>query len=566
MTARTEDRPSAAVQSPPAPLSLGRRLSGTGSLFGKTIRDSRRAFLVMVMLVAGAMFLVGAASAQAFGTVELRRDAAVLASSLPSLFQGMLGKQVGLDTLGGLIEWRYPTLFFLIAPIWSILALSGTLASEAKRGSLEYLATTPLTRRRIALEKLLGHVTMVALLVAATAVAAVATGAVFGTLPGDAITPGAGIGFALLVGLAILASGSVAFALAPFLGRGASAGVAAVVLVAMFVVNGYRSSIGLFETLTPLSWFSWTANHIPLAGEDDWPSLVPMAVITLALLVAGVVAFERRDVGSTIAIRYLGFPRFLAGVTGPISRSFGDRLPGALAWGIGLGLYAAVIATSGDAMAQVFRQFPRIEAVIHLLYPNIDYTSAGGVLQLAFVQFAVVALGFATATLVSGWASDETAGPLEVVLTTPLSRFGWVVRSGLGVYAAIAVMCAVIGAGIALGAASVGSDAVTPITGLGVLALYLMALTALGIAVGGWLRPGLAPIAIAVLTLWSFVIDLFGPPLKLPDPIQQLSLSKHLGQPMVGLWDVGGTVAWVVIAIGALLLGGWGLSRRDLRG
>src|SRR5919202_2901118 len=155
MTARTEES-RARVAAPTRP-SLVRRLSVTGSVYGKTLRDSRRAVLIVTLLVAGAMILVGAASAQAFGTLQLRRDAAALAASLPALFQGMVGRRVGLDTLGGLIEWRYPTLFFLIAPIWSILALSGTLALEAKRGSLEYVATTQLTRRRIALEKLFGH-------------------------------------------------------------------------------------------------------------------------------------------------------------------------------------------------------------------------------------------------------------------------------------------------------------------------------------------------------------------------------------------------------------------------
>jgi ABC-2 type transport system permease protein len=550
---------------PARPVSLGTRLFGLGSIFGKTLRDSRRAFLIVVALVAGAMVLVGAASAQAFGTVEARREAAALASTLPSLFEGMLGKEVGLETLGGLIEWRYPLLFFLIAPIWSILALSGTLAAEARRGSLEYLATTPMSRRRIAIEKLAGHVVMVVLLTAITALAAWATGAIFGVLPGDAIAPEAAIGFAALVGLSILSAGSVAFALAPFLGRGAAAGIAAVVLVAAFVVNGYRSSVALFETLSPLSWYAWTSNHIPLAGEYDWPSLAPMALVTLVLLAVGVVAFERRDVGGIIAVRFLGFPRALAGVAGPVSRSFGDRLPAALAWGIGLGMYAMVIATTGQAMADTFKQFPRIEEMIHVVFPNVDYTSPGGVLQLAFVQFATIALGFAVATLVGGWASDETSGRLDVVLSGPLTRAGWLIRSGLGVYAAIVVLCAVIALGILIGAASVGSDAATAIVGLGAFVLYLAALAGIGIAVAGLVRPSLAAPAVAALTLASFAIDLFAIPLKLPDLVRQLALTSHLGQPMVGTYDAPGLVAWVVLAVGGLLVGGWGLSRRDLR-
>ena len=561
MTAHVESRPVDIAR----PVPLVRRLYGLASVYGKSIRDSRRAFFITTALLSGSMLLLGAAASQAFGTVETRRETAALAQTLPSIFQGMLGKQVGLETLGGLIEWRYPTLFLLIAPIWSILALSGTLATEAKQGSLEYLATTPLTRRRIAAEKLLGHVTMVTLLVVVLAVVASATGAIFGTLPGDDIPLEAGLGYGVLVGLSMLAVGAIAFALAPFVGRGAAAGISAVILVAMFVVNGYRDSVPLFDTLAPLSWYSWTENHIPLARQYDWVSLLPMAAITVVLFALGVWAFVRRDVGGTIAIRGVSFPTVLLGVSGPTSRSFGDRLPAALAWGIGVGLYAAVIATTGDTLAQTFKQFPNLEQVINQLFPDVDYTTAAGVLQLVFVQFATLVLGFAVATLVAGWASDESGGRLDVVLSTPLSRFGWAVRSGLGVYAAIVVVVLAIAVGVAIGAASVRSDAVTPVVGLTAIALYLMALGGVGLAVGGLFRPSLAAPAIGVVVLASFLIDLVARPLDLPDVIQQLPLTSHLGQPLVGIWDVPGTVAWIALAVGGLVLGAWGLSRRDLR-
>jgi hypothetical protein len=37
-----------------------------------------------------------------------------------------------------------------------------------------------------------------------------------------------------------------------------------------------------------------------------------------------------------------------------------------------------------------------------------------------------------------------------------------------------------------------------------------------------------------------------------------------MGEPMVGNWDVPGIVACVVLAVGGLVLGAWGMSRRDL--
>jgi len=62
----------------------------------------------------------------------------------------------------------------------------------------------------------------------------------------------------------------------------------------------------------------------------------------------------------------------------------------------------------------------------------------------------------------------------------------------------------------------------------------------------------------------TYLIDLVAPPLKLPDWVHQLALTAHLGQPMVGAWDPVGIVACLVIAVGGVLLGAWGMSRRDV--
>jgi hypothetical protein len=49
-----------------------------------------------------------------------------------------------------------------------------------------------------------------------------------------------------------------------------------------------------------------------------------------------------------------------------------------------------------------------------------------------------------------------------------------------------------------------------------------------------------------------------------PDWFHQLALTAHVGQPMIGQWDVAGVVACLVIGIGGILLGAWGVTRRDI--
>ena len=561
MTADAARTPLAVVSGP----SLLSRLYGLGSVYGKTLRDSRRAFLLATGLIVLLYVTGGAAIAAAFGTVETRQQAASLASILPPIFQGLLGRPVGLTTLGGFIEWRYVILFFILIPIWSILALSSTIAAEASRGSLELVATAGLSRRRIALEKLFAHLTALGLAMVIFAFSIWATGIAFATLPGDEIPPVAAVAYAALTALMILLPGSIAFAAAPFVGRGAAAGLAALVMLASYFVNGFRDSVPVFDALAPLSWFAWTFDHVPLAGLYDWPSLVLPGFLIVVLLAVGVVGFERRDLASTIHVPAPHLPRFLVGLRGPLGRSFGERIPTALAWGAGLGLYVLLISSGADSMADLFDRLPTIKAMLVAVYPNADFESVGGILQIAFLEFGLVVFGFAAATMVGGWASDETSGRLEVVLSNPITRAAWLVQSGLGAYLAILLSAAVVALATVLGASSQGSDIVTPTIGAFVLALYGVALAGVGIAAAGLVRASIAAPVIILLTVGTFLITLFAVPLDLPEFVADLALSSHFGSPLVGQWDLVGVGASIALGVGGLLVGAWGLSRRDVR-
>jgi ABC-2 type transport system permease protein len=542
-----------------------RALVGPSSVFAKGLRDSRRAILVAVVFVAFVMLVGAAAVASAFGTAEARQQMIGLSSTLPAIFQSMLGPPVALDTLGGLIEWRYGIILGVLLPVWSILALSGTLASEADRGSLELLATTGITRRRLALEKLGAHLVSVLALLVVLAASVWLCGVVFATLPGDAISPAAAVGYAALTGVLVLAPGAVAFAAAPFLGRGGAAGLAAFVMVAAYLVNGFHESIDLFNSLMPLSWFAWTAGHIPLAGRDDWGSIAGLAALTVGLLLVGVVAFERRDVGRTIRLPAPRLPGFLLGLREPLGRTFGERSRASAVWGIAMGLYTLVIAATSSTLAHAIGQIPALQQLMRLLYPDLDYTTVAGVLELTLTKNGLILFGFVAATAVAGWASEESSGRLEMLLAAPMTRVAWFVRSGLGAFLAIILSAAIVSLAAALGAANQGSDPGAPARGAFVFALYGLAWAGLGLAVGGLVRSSLAAATVIALTVGSFLLELFATALKLPEWVANLALGAHYGQPFVGKWDAAGVIASVVLALAGLAVGAWGMARRDSR-
>lgn len=545
---------------------LRRRLFGLGSVFGKTLRDARLAILVVTALLGTMIAAGGITMSSTYGTVAARLELAAMSAAMPGLLRGMYGDPLRIDTLGGFISWHYGAYFALLAGLWSILALSSTLAGEARRGSLDVTLATAHSRRAIAVQKVAGHIVALCVSMATLAVVAWATGVVGATMPGDGISPAAALSFAVGLGVRALIGGSLAFALAPLLGRGAAAGIAGAVMFAGYVVHGYRTVVPAFGTLSGGSWFTWTADHIPLAGREDWVGIALAAAVALVLLALGVEAFARRDIAVTAGLPTPGWPKTLLGVRGPLGRSLGDQLPAAIWWGIGLGVYGVVMAAASRSMMDLLADSPAMTEIFRSIIPGIDIATSAGFLQLAFADLGFVLVGLAAATFIGARSSDESSGRLELQLATPLSRVRWSIASGLAVWLAMALITVLFGAAIGLGVAAVGQDPLLPASGTIVLAAYGVALAGIGIGVAGLWRASLAMPVVLAVAIGTFLLDLLAPMLRLPDWVAQLALTSHLGEPFVGRWDGVGMVACLALALGGLILGARGMSRRDVGG
>ena len=515
--------------------------------------------LLGVMTLAGGMTM-----SSTYGTAEARLELAAMSGDMPPMMRGMYGNPVNVDTLGGFISWHYGPYFALFAGLWSILAMSSILAAEARRGSLDFAMATPNSRRAIALQKVAGHVVAIGIAMAVVAIVAWLTGIVGASFPADAISPAAAFSFGAGIGVQALMAGSISFALAPFFGRGAAAGIAGAVMVGGYVINSYRTVVPAFDTLSGGTWFAWTAGHLPLAGQSDWAAVALTALAALIFVAIGVAGFVRRDVGVTISLPLPGLPRALLGVHGPLGRSFGDLLPTATAWGIGLGIYGVLMAAASRSLLDTLKGSPAMADIFRNLIPGVDITTAAGFLQLAFADLGFVLIGLATATFIAVRSSDETSGRLELQLATPLTRARWAAASGIAVWLAILLVIGMLAAAVALGVASIGQDAATPALGMLVLAAYGAALAGIGVAVAGVVRASLAAAVVLAVTVGTFLIDLLVPVLRLPEWLGQLALTTHLGEPMIGAWDGAGMIACLTLALGGLGVGSWGMSRRDV--
>ena len=508
---------------------------------------------------------MGAAVSSIFPSAQARLEIDTLVGSLPASMINLFGNATAmgakLGTLGGYMTFKYGAIFAIGTALWSIFALSATLAGEASKGSLDIVAAAPFGKRRIALEKVAAHVTMLALAMVVLAIGTTVSSTVFGDASqGDTIPPLSSVGFALWTGSIALFFGGLAFALSPLLGRAGSAAIAGLTMAILWFTSG----LDVGGPLVAVSPFHWTMNHIALIGMYDWLPVALVGGIGVLLLLVGVELFTRRDLGVTVGLSLPGLPASVLGVRGAGSRAFGEQLPRALSWGIGLGLvgvlYASLTASLADSLAG-----SSLVTTFAALFPGFDLTTTGGWLQL-YAELLYIAMGFAAVTLVSKWASDETEGRLETVLTTPLTRARWVVAGGIAAFLGIAVTTVLFAVGIGIGAASGGLAVGDAIVGSAALGLYAVAIVGVGLAIGGLWRTSLAAEIAALVVVATYLLDLLAPPLKLPDWLHQLALTAHMGRPMVGQWDPVGIVLCLAIFAGGVAIGAWGIRRRDIGG
>lgn len=542
---------------------LAARLAGLGTIFGKGVRDARRSILIIGTLLAVLVVLTASQIALEYNTAAERLTLAAQMSALPEIFQGMLGKPIAIDTLGGFLSWRTFNFLPVMVGIWSVVTLSGTLAGELARGSLDALAAGPVSRRRLAVEKLGSQLAALGIVVLALALVTHLSIVAFGTLPGDQIGLGPVLAQHVWIYLTALAPGAIAFALAPVFGRGTALGIGAVTLFASFVVNGYGETVPAFEQVRGLSYFGLTAGHRPMAGVWDWTSIGILGGFIVLALAVGVVLFERRDLVVPSGGKQR-IPSLRLGVAGPFTRAYFERLPAAIAWGLGLALYGLILATSADAFVAQLSKIPQVLDMITRMFPDADILSVGGFLQLAFFGEAVILVALAAAAFVGGWASDEGERRLEIVLGSPVSRVGYALKSGLGVFAAIATLILLADLGVIVGAAIQGESGIDIAIGVSVLGAYGMAIAGVGLAVGGLVRPSIAAPVTVGLGLGFYLLDLLGSILRLPDWIVDLSLNRHLGRPILGDFDAFGLGICAVLAVGGLAVSALGMQRRDL--
>lgn len=265
-----------------------------GSVLLKSLRDLRRSFAWWTVGLAGLVALMLAV----YPTVRDNPDLNRLVEEYPDALKAFIAFGGAVDYVSG-AGYLGSELFSLMVPLLFLVCAvgngAGAIAGEEERGTLDLLLSNPVSRRRVAVEK-----------VGAMALELGGLGAVlWGALWAGAAIVGMDVSAAHLAAATVsavllaLAFGAIAFMVGAATGHRALAiGLATAAAVAAYLVNGLAALVAALEVPQKASPFYHYAVGDPLRHGLALDHTLFLVAIAVVAAVVGVLAFERRDVAA----------------------------------------------------------------------------------------------------------------------------------------------------------------------------------------------------------------------------------------------------------------------------
>ncbi|HVT69953.1 MAG TPA: ABC transporter permease, partial [Trebonia sp.] len=310
----------------------------------------------------------------------------------------------------------------------------------------------------------------------------------------------------------------------------------------------------------PLGWTELTR---PFAGERWWALTFPLATFALTAGLAFKLA-SRRDLGAGLLPARPGRPVATRALRGPQSLAWRLQWPSLTAWAMG---YLVLFAVCGAAATDI-GQLAGTSGTLRTGFTRLGGQSAildaylAGLMLLA----GLGAAGYGVATVLR-LRTEEAANRAEPVLAAAVGRVRWGLSHILVAVAGMALLLATGGAATGLGEhalASGSGPSVAALTGAALaqlpaaLVVTAVAACACGLAAGRSVMAGWTGLAVAV------ALSLFGPLLRLPSPVLDLSPFTHSPHLPGGALPVA-SLAWLTgIALGLFAAGLAGLRARDI--
>jgi ABC-2 type transport system permease protein len=225
---------------------------------------------------------------------SVRDEYQKLVQNYPEALLAFFGIQKG--GLGSAAGYLQAELFSLILPLMLIAYMiaggSAATAGEKEAGTLEFLLSQPVSRRRVLLEKFFGLCTSLAVITVVFAGVLVAFTRVFDidiAAPHLVAATASAYVLAALFGAIALLAGSVTAH------RAVAAGVASAAAIAAYLLSSLAALVVGLKRFRPISPFWWYSGHDPLRQGLEPLHIVLLLAATFVCVATAVVMFDRRD-------------------------------------------------------------------------------------------------------------------------------------------------------------------------------------------------------------------------------------------------------------------------------
>jgi ABC-2 type transport system permease protein len=514
---------------------------------------------VILGLVVGLYVLV-----QAFSYTSTYKTSAERAKLASTLTSGGLSPLVGparqVQTVAGYTAWKCLMALTIIGAIWGLLTATKLLRGEEDSGRWELMLAGLTTRRRAALQAVLG------------------LGAGWGALlaVASAITVAVGRASAISISAPsmLFFSLSVASSAAMFLGIGAltsqlaasrrqAAALAAAALGVSFALRMAGDSSPALGWLRWASPLGWVEELRPLTSPQPL-ALGLIAAFSLSLLAGSVYLAGVRDLAASVLPAKPGSRPRTALLSGPVGLAMRLTRATTLAWLVGIATMAWLLGSETKVAVKALQDSPSVQKALSRLSGTSGQAKV--YLGLSFVIVALLisllAIGHLTAA-----RKEESSGRLDHLLVAPISRSVWL-ASRLLLACAVVTMAGVMAGVVAWLGTGHGHDGI----GLSSMAdgglntappaICLIGFGALAI---GFVPRWTSLVLYGVLA-WSFLVELVGGLGLTSHWLLDTSVLHHMraAPALAPNWTSG--VAMIAVALTAGALGIAAFGRRDLAG
>jgi ABC-2 type transport system permease protein len=528
-------------------------LDGAGALLKLALRRDRIMLPAWIYVMTIVVVGTGYSFKGLYKTAASRESiAAGIGRSASNLALG--GPLYG-DSVGSLTVYKIGAGSAVVAGLMSIFIVIRHTRADEETGRLELVGST------------VGrHAALASGVILAAAANCVVALLIFAGLAAVGLPAAGSAALGLAIGCCGLVFAAVAAATAQLSAsaRGARGIAIALLIAAYLVMSGGAAarggSAGWLLWASPVGWLT----QVRAYNGDRWWVLALMVAATVVVAVVAAVLAASRDLDAGLVPERPGPAGAAASLRGPLGLAWRVQRNALAGWAVGALFYGAVFGSIASGIGSLLGSGTGVKNAITRLGGQAGLTDA--YLAAVMTIMGLAAAGYAVSAVLR-LRSDETAQRAEPLLAAGASRTSWAAAQLILAFggAAVVLAAAGLGSGLSYGARTGDVGGQLPrLLGAALAQLpATLAVTAVAVALFGLLPRSCVTAGWTVLAL-AAVLALFGPTLRLAQPVQDISPFTHSPKLPGGAVSAE-PLTWLVLAAAALATAGMlGLRRRDI--